>query len=62
MTIRVTPWGHDAFDATSPEAKKKDWAYWQNRMNRASLVMLESERIIDHETATFRSPTVRRIR
>lgn len=51
MTIRVTPWGHDAFDATSPEAKKKDWAYWQNRMNRASLVMLEGEGIIDRKTA-----------
>ena len=38
MTLRVTPWGKDNFKATSGEAEAKDWAYWQNRMNRASLV------------------------
>ena len=40
MTLRVTPWGKDDFKATSEEAESKDWAYWQNRLNRASLVML----------------------
>ena len=43
MTLRVTPWGKDNFKATSGEAEAKDWAYWQNRMNRASLVMLAEE-------------------
>lgn len=46
MTLRVTPWGKDNFKATSGEAEAKDWAYWQNRMNRASLVMLAEEGII----------------
>lgn len=47
MTLRVTPWGKDDFKATSEEAESKDWAYWQNRLNRASLVMLAEEGIID---------------
>ena len=46
MTLRVTPWGKDDFKATSEEAESKDWAYWQNRLNRASLVMLAEEGII----------------
>lgn len=41
------PWGKDDFKATSEEAESKDWAYWQNRLNRASLVMLAEEGIID---------------
>ena len=49
MTLRVTPWGKDNFKATSGEAEAKDWAYWQNRMNRASLVMLAEEGIIRSE-------------
>lgn len=51
MTIRVTPWGRDDFKATSEDAQKKDWAYWQNQMNRASLIMLTEEGIIDSATA-----------
>ncbi len=46
MTIRVTPWGRDDFSATSAEAQQKDWAWWQNRLNRASLVMLAEEGIV----------------
>lgn len=52
MTIRVTPWGKDNFRATSNEASSQDWAYWQNRLNRASLVMLSEEGIIDQKTAS----------
>ena len=52
MTLRVTPWGKDNFKATSEEAAAKDWAYWQNRMNRASLVMLAEEGIIGRDAAS----------
>lgn len=52
MTLRVTPWGKDNFKATSGEAEAKDWAYWQNRMNRASLVMLAEEGIISPDIAS----------
>ena len=52
MTLRVTPWGKDNFKATSKEAETKDWAYWQNRMNRASLVMLTEEGIIGPDVAS----------
>ena len=51
MTLRVTPWGKDNFKATSEEAEAKDWAYWQNRLNRASLVMLAEEGIIKGDVA-----------
>lgn len=52
MTLRVTPWGKDNFKATSEEAEAKDWAYWQNRLNRASLVMLAEEGIIKGDVAS----------
>ena len=36
----TVPWGPDPTTDTSQEAQNKKWGYWQNRINRASLVML----------------------
>jgi argininosuccinate lyase len=49
--MNTTPWGRDGFASTSPEAAEKHWAYWQNIINRASLVMLAEEKIITPEQA-----------
>jgi len=51
MTISTIPWAKDLPTATSEEAAHKDWAYWQNRINRASLVMLVEQGILDAATA-----------
>jgi len=51
MTISTIPWANDMPNATSDEAAKKDWAYWQNRINRASLVMLVEQGILESKTA-----------
>lgn len=51
MAISTTPWGHDWPPATSREAEEKNWGYWQNRINRASLVMLTEEGIIETQDA-----------
>lgn len=51
MAISTIPWGRDLPQFTSDEAQKKTWGYWQNRINRASLVMLAEEGIISEEEA-----------
>ena len=51
MAISTIPWGHDWPPATSREAEEKNWGYWQNRINRASLVMLTEEGIVSPEDA-----------
>ncbi len=52
--MNTIPWGCDRLDATSDEAAQKTWGYWQNRINRASLVMLHEEGIVtDEEAATI---------
>ena len=51
MTLSTIPWGRDFAEHTSDETAQKDWAYWQNRINRASLVMLTEEKIINKEDA-----------
>ncbi len=51
MKLSTTPWGPDLFLHTSEEAGDKTWAYWQNRINRASLVMLSEEKILTDEQA-----------
>lgn len=51
MAITTIPWAKDMPAATSEEAAQKDWAYWQNRINRASLVMLVEQGILDKDTA-----------
>ncbi len=52
MGISTIPWGHDWPAATSREAEEKNWGYWQNRINRASLVMLTEEGIVGAEDAS----------
>lgn len=51
MSISTIPWAKDMPSFTSEEASHKDWAYWQNRINRASLVMLVEQGILDKATA-----------
>lgn len=51
MTNSRIPWGTDLIGSTSEEAAKESWQYWQNRINRASLVMLAEEGILSLEQA-----------
>lgn len=51
MNINTIPWGHDDPGTTSENARKETWGFWQNRINRASLVMLADENIISREVA-----------
>ncbi|MBQ8829224.1 MAG: argininosuccinate lyase [Burkholderiaceae bacterium] len=51
MAVSTIPWGRDIPKASSEEALEKHWAYWQNRINRASLVMLKEEGIVSAEQA-----------
>lgn len=51
MAISTIPWGRDLPHATSGEAEAKNWGYWQNRINRASLVMLAEEGIVTGDDA-----------
>lgn len=51
MAISTIPWGRDLPCATSDEAEFKHWGYWQNRINRASLVMLAEEGIVSRDEA-----------
>ena len=50
-TMNTIPWGCDREVATSDAAALKTWGYWQNRINRASLVMLHEEKIVTDEEA-----------
>ena len=43
MTLSAVPWGRDRPLHTSERAGLENWAWWQNRINRASLVMLAEE-------------------
>ncbi|MBO7172816.1 MAG: argininosuccinate lyase [Burkholderiaceae bacterium] len=47
----TVPWGPDPTTDTSVEAQNKKWGYWQNRINRASLVMLTEEGIVTEDEA-----------
>ncbi|MCF0254124.1 MAG: argininosuccinate lyase, partial [Duodenibacillus sp.] len=47
MNISTCPWGYDQPRATSDKALAQTWAYWLARINRASLVMLSEEGIVD---------------
>ncbi len=51
MAISTIPWGRDLPLATSDQAEAKNWGYWQNRINRASLVMLAEVGIISRDEA-----------
>lgn len=57
--MNTIPWGGDRQEATSDAAKLKTWGYWQNRINRASLVMLHEEKIVtDAEAKTIAAAQV----
>ncbi|MBQ5766837.1 MAG: hypothetical protein IIV95_05365 [Burkholderiaceae bacterium] len=47
----TVPWGPDPTTDTSQEAQNKKWGYWQNRINRASLVMLTEQGIVTQDEA-----------
>lgn len=49
--MNTIPWGCDRLESTSDAAALKNWGYWQNRINRASLVMLHEEGIVTDEEA-----------
>lgn len=49
MTNSRIPWGPDTLGPTSEEAANETWQYWQNRINRASLVMLSEQKILSKE-------------
>lgn len=49
MTNSRIPWGPDTLSPTSEEAATETWQYWQNRINRASLVMLSEQKILSAE-------------
>ncbi|HAW45226.1 MAG TPA: argininosuccinate lyase [Sutterella sp.] len=49
--MNTIPWGKDIRTSTSEKAASQTWGYWQNRINRASLVMLVEEKILDNATA-----------
>lgn len=49
--MNTIPWGRDLPHSTSQRAQDENWGYWQNRINRASLVMLTEQKILDNETA-----------
>lgn len=51
MTISGIPWGKDRLESTGELAAKENWAWWQNRINRASLVMLAKEKLLTAEQA-----------
>jgi argininosuccinate lyase len=51
MAISTIPWGRDLPRATSGEAEAKNWGYWQNRINRASLIMLSEAGIVSRDEA-----------
>ncbi len=51
MAISTIPWGRDLPHSTSDEAEAKTWGYWQNQINRASLVMLLEVGIISRQEA-----------
>ena len=50
-SMNTIPWGCDRLESTSDAAALKNWGYWQNRINRASLVMLHEEGIVTDEEA-----------
>lgn len=51
MAISTIPWGRDLPHSTSEQAQAKNWGYWQNRINRASLVMLSEVGIVSPKEA-----------
>ncbi len=51
MKVNTIPWGRDIPRSTSDEAEKETWGVWQNRINRASLVMLVDQGILDRDSA-----------
>ena len=51
MKVTTIPWSRDIPRSTSERAEAETWAYWQNKINRASLVMLHEQGILDDETA-----------
>lgn len=51
MAMTTIPWGLYPLNSSSEEAKNKHWAYWLNKINRASLVMLREEGIVDEKAA-----------
>ena len=50
-SMNTIPWGSDRLESTSDDAALRNWGYWQNRINRASLVMLHEEGIVTDEEA-----------
>lgn len=51
MIVSSVPWGRDRPLHTSEKAGLENWAWWQNRINRASVVMLAEEGILSAEEA-----------
>lgn len=51
MAVSTIPWGRDLPHSTSDAAEAENWGYWQNRINRASLVMLAEVGIVSAEEA-----------
>ncbi len=51
MVNSKIPWGRDPVENTGNLSAIENWAYWQNRINRASLVMLKEQKIISEEQA-----------
>lgn len=51
MAVSSVPWGTDRPQHSSQAAARENWAWWQNRINRASLVMLHEEGILSEEHA-----------
>ena len=49
MKVTTIPWSRDIPRSTSERAEAETWAYWQNKINRASLVMLHEQGILDDE-------------
>ncbi len=49
MKVTTIPWSRDIPRSTSERAEGETWAYWQNKINRASLVMLREQGILSEE-------------
>ena len=49
MKVTTIPWSRDIPRSTSERAEGETWAYWQNKINRASLVMLHDQGILGDE-------------
>lgn len=49
MPMNTCPWSRDIPRSTSAAAEARNWGYWQNRINRASLVMLFDQKILDRD-------------